>query len=64
MQYSTTLGLRLDIDTTAKTVAVVFTVPADDGQGDVEILRHDVTSTLTAADKQKLRRLFTPPAKQ
>lgn len=57
MIISTTLNVRLDIDTRAKTAALVLAVPAADGEGDVEVFRRDITG-LSAADRHRLRHLL------
>ena len=56
--FSVPLHQRLDIDTVAKTATVVLYVPAEDGQGDVDVFVKDVTTDLSAADRQRLKYLL------
>ncbi len=58
MRFSVPLNARLDVDTEARTAAVVWAVPAAEGEGDVEVFRQDVTGRLTATDKRRLRHLL------
>jgi hypothetical protein len=62
MIVSVLLTARLSVDTAARTAHIVWTVPAAEGEGDVEVARQDVTSRLTAADRRRLRHLLDPPA--
>ena len=52
------LHAHLSVDTDPKTVSLVFTVPAADGEGDVAVLTQDVTARLTADDRRRLRHTY------
>lgn len=56
MIFSTPLNARLVVDTVAKTAKIVWSVPATDGEGDVDLFTQALT--LTTADKRRLRHLL------
>jgi hypothetical protein len=52
------LAAVLEVDTAAKTAALLLAIPADDGEGDVVVSRQDITAKLTTDDKRRLRGRF------
>lgn len=58
MIFRTVLDTRLEIDTTARTAVLVFTVPAASGEGDVAVFTQDITNRLSADDRRRLRHLL------
>lgn len=54
------LHATIEVDTTAKTVTVVFQVAAADGEGDVDLHRIpiDLSGTANAEKRRKLRAVF------
>lgn len=53
-----------EIDTTAKTLSVLLTLPAADGEGDVVVSRQavDLTGPANADRRRKLRLALADPA--
>lgn len=45
----------VEIDTAAKTVAVLVSIPAADGEGDVVVFRQNVTAQMSVEDRRRLR---------
>lgn len=61
MIYRRPLDARVEIDTTAKSVTVVFTIPAAGGEGDVTVFAQDVTNRLSVDDRRRLRDVLVGP---
>lgn len=57
MKLSVPVTARLDVDTTTKAARLVWSVPAADGEGDVEVASQDLTA-LSQSDKRRLRHLL------